>query len=223
MHELRAILFDFGGTLDGPGEPWVDRFAATYRESGVAIAGDDLRVAVGYGTRQAYHTPSVPGFSLRQTVAFHVACQFAQLTIEDPTAADAITARFVARTEAALAESHALLERLAGRFQLGVVSNFYGNVARILADAGFTHLLATIIDSTVVGVSKPDPRIFALAVERLGVPAAAALYVGDSLEQDIRPAHAAGLRTAWVTPETDRREVPADLRLRRLAELEQFI
>ncbi|HUI27924.1 MAG TPA: HAD family hydrolase [Candidatus Kryptonia bacterium] len=223
MEGLRAILFDFGGTLDGPGEPWVDRFAAAYRRVGVPVGVDELRAAAGYATRHAYHTPDIARFSLRQTVGFHVGRQFAHLKMENPLAADAIVAYFLDRTAAALAESRAVLARLAARFQLGVISNFYGNVERILADAGFASLLATVVDSTVVGVSKPDPGIFALATERLGVDPAHALFVGDSLEQDITPAHHAGLRTAWVTSRTGACKPPPDLRVRRLGELEHLI
>lgn len=221
MDGLRAILFDFGGTLDGPGEPWVDRFARVYEETGIAVSREALRDATGYGTRQAYHTPSIADCSLRATVAFHVDRHFAHLKIENPAAANSIVDRFVARTEAQLAHSRTLLARLARRFRLGVISNFYGNVERILADAGFASLLTAVLDSTVVGVSKPDVRIFILAVERLAVAPAEVLFVGDSLTQDIVPAHAAGLQTAWITQSTA--AAPADLRVRGLAELEQLI
>ncbi|HTO57273.1 MAG TPA: HAD family hydrolase [Pseudomonadales bacterium] len=220
---MRAILFDFGGTLDGPGEPWIDRFTWAYRQTGLSIDDGELRAAVGYGTRQAYRTPAVAKFSLAETVGFHVACQFAHLKIEDPATSNAIATAFLDRTESAMTENRPVLARLAARFRLGVVSNFYGNVEGILAGAGFRPLLGAVIDSTVVGVSKPDPRIFAMAIERLDVPAAATLYVGDSLDQDIAPARAAGLRTAWVTKRTDAPAPPPDLRIATLSDLERLI
>jgi putative hydrolase of the HAD superfamily len=55
-----------------------------------------------------------------------------------------------------------------------------------------------IIVSEEVGVWKPDPGIFAIALERAGVAASEAIYVGDSAEHDIPGAHAAGLRAVWV-------------------------
>ncbi|HVN86519.1 MAG TPA: HAD family hydrolase [Candidatus Binatia bacterium] len=223
VRECEAIAFDFGGTLDGPGEPWVERFAVAYRDAGVDVAPGDLHEAAGYGTRQAYHTAAVASFSLRETIAFHVSCQFAHLQIENPLAADRIGARFLARTEAALAESRVVLTRLAARRHLAVISNFYGNVERILADAGFAPLLATVLDSTVVGISKPDPRIFTLAAERLGFAPHEVLYVGDSFEHDIVPAHTAGLRTAWLTGRSAVANTRCDLRIVRLSDLEQLI
>ncbi len=221
---LKGILFDFGGTLDGPGLPWVDRFAIAYGEAGIEVPDARLRDATGYGTRQAYRTSQVSGFDLQETVAFHVTCQFTRLQIENPRAADRIVAAFVARSTAALAESRATLERLAGRFKLGVVSNFYGNMDRILTDAGIAPLLATIVDSTVVGVCKPDPGIFVLALARLEVSPAQALFVGDSLGQDIIPARAAGLRTAHLVRAPEGLDAsPADLRVRTLPELESLL
>jgi putative hydrolase of the HAD superfamily len=220
---VRGILFDFGGTLDGPGLPWADRFAILYREAGIDVA-DRLRAATGYGTRQAYQMRQVAGLNLRETVVFHVKYQFEYLTIDNPSAAEKIVSGFVMAATTALAESRAILERLARRFKLGVVSNFYGNLGRVLSDAGIDPLLSVIVDSTVVGISKPDCSIFTLAVATLGAHPADVLMVGDSLEQDIAPARAAGLRTAWlaagrVSPDP----LPADLRLATLGELDDVL
>ena len=55
-----------------------------------------------------------------------------------------------------------------------------------------------IVVSEEVGVWKPDPAIFAIALERAGVAAEDAIYVGDSAEHDIPGAHAAGLRAVWI-------------------------
>ena len=77
--------------------------------------------------------------------------------------------------------------------QVGVVSNADGHVADDLAAAGFGDLFDVIVDSTVVGVSKPDPAIFGFALDRLGVSAADTWYVGDSPLFDLGGARAAGL------------------------------
>jgi FMN phosphatase YigB (HAD superfamily)/dTDP-glucose pyrophosphorylase len=200
VSDLRLILFDFGGTLDGPGVPWVDRFAVAYGRAGLEIPAERLRRAAAVGTRSAYDTPAVAGYDLRETVAFHVAAQFSWLGIVDAAAAERIVAIFVRDTTTALATSRSLLERLRRRFRLGVVSNFYGNLHRVLSSAGIAPLLSSIVDSTVAGIRKPDPRIFELAIAEAGVGASETLYVGDSLEQDIVPARAVGLRTVWLMP-----------------------
>jgi HAD superfamily hydrolase (TIGR01509 family) len=78
-------------------------------------------------------------------------------------------------------------------FQVAVVSNADGTVDKDLAAAGFGELLDIVIDSTLAGVSKPDPAIFTLALEALGVAPAEAWYVGDSALFDLQGARAAGL------------------------------
>ena len=78
-------------------------------------------------------------------------------------------------------------------YQVAIVSNADGTVAQDLQAAGFGPLFDVIIDSTVVGVAKPDPGIFTYALEALGVAAADTWYVGDSPLFDRGGAEAAGL------------------------------
>lgn len=80
-----------------------------------------------------------------------------------------------------------------GGLRLGVVSNAEGKVARDLDRAGFAGLFDTVVDSFVVGVEKPDPAIFRLALERLGVRAEHALFIGDLPAVDVAGARAAGI------------------------------
>jgi putative hydrolase of the HAD superfamily len=60
------------------------------------------------------------------------------------------------------------------------------------------QLFAVVVVSEEVGVWKPDPGIFEIALEQTGVEASEAIYVGDSAEHDVPGAHAAGLRAVWV-------------------------
>jgi HAD superfamily hydrolase (TIGR01549 family) len=225
--DLRLVLFDFGGTLDAPGVPWVDRFVVAYRKAGLHVTTAALREAAGAGTRAAYRTAAVAGYDLRETVAFHVARQLEHLGLRDAAAAERVVTTFVLEATTALAESRALLERLRRRFRLGIVSNFYGNLQRILDAAGLAPLLSTVIDSTAVGLAKPDPGVFTLALAAAGASPSETLYVGDSMRQDILPARAAGLRTAWlVGPHGDvacDADDPADLRLGTLGDVERLL
>jgi len=78
-------------------------------------------------------------------------------------------------------------------YRLGVVSNAEGRVERDLSGAGFAGLFETVVDSHLVGVEKPDPRIFHIALERLGASAGSALFLGDVPSVDVVGAQAAGL------------------------------
>lgn len=94
----------------------------------------------------------------------------------------------------------ALLDGLRARgVAIGLVTNGGSPVQRRKLEV--TQLGArfgAIVVSAEVGMEKPDARIFALALERLGVPAAGAWFVGDHPEKDVRGAEAAGLRAVWI-------------------------
>jgi len=93
------------------------------------------------------------------------------------------------------------LERLrSAGFKLAVVSNSEGTIEQMLTEIDLRELFTTVIDSSVVGFTKPDPRIFGLALERLGVEASEALMVGDSPSADVDGAHAVGIRAALIDP-----------------------
>ena len=83
---------------------------------------------------------------------------------------------------------------------LGVVSNSEGTIEAMLEDVGLRPLFGAVVDSTVVGVAKPDPRIFHMALDRLGVAPSEAIMVGDSPTGDITGASSAGIAAALLDP-----------------------
>lgn len=80
-------------------------------------------------------------------------------------------------------------------YTLGVVSNADGRVAAALDSCGLAPYFTTVIDSHVVGVEKPDPRIFHLALDACGARPEEAIFVGDIYEIDVQ-----GARNAGITP-----------------------
>jgi putative hydrolase of the HAD superfamily len=103
-------------------------------------------------------------------------------------------------------------------YRLGVVSNAEGQVARDLDRAGFAGLFETVVDSFLVGVAKPDPAIFALALERLGLRAERTVFVGDVPSVDVAGARSAGL-TAILLDRHDLYRGADVRRMRSVAEL----
>jgi putative hydrolase of the HAD superfamily len=91
-----------------------------------------------------------------------------------------------------------LLGALHGRVSTGVVTN---NVAveqrQKVAACGFGLLLDAVVISEEAGVTKPDPRIFRLALDALGCEAAETVMIGDAWATDIEGARAAGIRPVW--------------------------
>jgi len=80
------------------------------------------------------------------------------------------------------------------------ISNSNGSVASVLAAVGLGSQLDFVVDSGQVGVEKPNPRIFELALARAGVAPSEAAYVGDFYSIDVRGATAAGLRAVLLDP-----------------------
>lgn len=85
-------------------------------------------------------------------------------------------------------------------YRLAVISNADGRVEALLEGVGLREYFEFVIDSGVVGIEKPDPRIFQMALERAGVAPADAVYIGDLYEIDVVGARAAGLRAILLDP-----------------------
>ena len=97
------------------------------------------------------------------------------------------------------AETALALTRAAG-LRAAVISNSNGSVQSILEELGLTRHLDFVLDSFVVGVEKPDPRIFTLALERAGLAPEEAVYVGDLYSVDVLGARAAGMDAVLLDP-----------------------
>ena len=83
---------------------------------------------------------------------------------------------------------------------VGCISNSDGTVEELLQRVGLGDALDFVVDSGVVGVEKPDPAIFALALERAGVAPAEALHVGDLFAVDVVGARRAGIEPVLLDP-----------------------
>ena len=220
---IRAILFDMGGTLDGDGLHWLERFLALYKSFGVKLPRDSIREAFDEAERKSAQDDTIASANLAQMIELHVKWQLAHLELNDPDLERHLAEGFLQPARKAAADNARLLATLVERgFQLGVVSNGCGNVETLCADFGYTPFLSLIVDSRHVGLFKPDPAIFLHAAEKLGGDPATILMVGDSFERDIVPAKKAGLKTAWLEGPVPRQcPDPAwvDLHLRKLADL----
>lgn len=84
--------------------------------------------------------------------------------------------------------------------KVAIISNSEGMLDRLFADLGILQHFDLVVDSGKVGVEKPDPRIFHIALERYGVAPQRALHLGDMFATDILGARAAGLRHALIDP-----------------------
>ncbi len=92
---------------------------------------------------------------------------------------------------------HSTLERLAGQYSLGVITNGNADVHRL----GLADYFRFALSAEELGIGKPDPHPFQTALKLAGVSAAQAVHIGDHPSDDIAGAQAAGLRAIWFNPQ----------------------
>lgn len=110
---------------------------------------------------------------------------------------------------------------------IGIVSNASGQIEEILGRSGICQVgpgdhasVLCIVDSHVVGVAKPDPRIFDFALPYfIGIEPSRIAYVGDSVVMDVGGAIAAGLKPILVDPYDDAVDLVSCRRIASLLEL----
>jgi len=239
---MRAILFDFGGTLDYPGH-WLDRFLRQYRSAGIDLSRAELDHAYDAATQTAYRAAeSIRELGLARLNRYLVGLQIEELMETGPVSvrellnstraagkaelANRISEGFTRESLDGLASSRQIVAALGARFKIGIVSNFYGNLDRVLAETGWAQHVDAVADSSRVGISKPAAGIFHAALTQLKVAPREAAMVGDSLDKDCAPARRLGLTTVWLRHRgvvaKGVEGVLADFTIRDLAELEDL-
>lgn len=224
--DCAGILFDFGGTLDSDGEHWLDRFFALYRQESIDFPEDVIKRAFYRAVSLCEADSRVNSWGLRSLMRHHVGLQFTELGLEEPGKRDRMIDTFCSKSERFLRRNAQLLQRVRERFRLGLVSNFYGNVATICEEAGLSPSLDVVIDSARLGKKKPDPEIYLAALHALGLSPEQAVFVGDSYDRDMMPARRLGMKTIWLkgpNPRIPANADPVDACITSLAELESLV
>jgi putative hydrolase of the HAD superfamily len=225
VNDRAALLFDFGGTLDADGLPWKERMARLFRDEGASVTPERFDPAF-YAADDALVGTVPATTSFRATVERLAAGVASGLALPDTAIAGRVARRFLSDALAALHGNAPLLRELGRRYRLGVVSNFYGNLAQVCDDAGIRSLFGVLVDSAEVGCTKPAPRIFQLALDALGVSAAKATFVGDSLPRDMAGARGIGMSHIWLVGSETPAASPCcrdDRQIRSLRELEAIL
>jgi putative hydrolase of the HAD superfamily len=115
-----------------------------------------------------------------------------------------------------------VLDRLADRYELGVISNSDGTMERLLKAIGLSRYFRTIVDSGTVGHQKPSLEIFRLALESMSAKPHESVYVGDIYSVDYIGATEAGMKAVLIDElgTYDGLDLP---RISKLAELEPVL
>ncbi len=220
---LRTLSLDAGGVLVRPNWGTVATVLATHgiAATPAALATEELAVM-----RELDSPESIRLTSDEDRTAAFLARVLARTGVVAPPAAASAAIAELCRLHAAenlWDDVPADVVPALARFRalgllLVVLSNANGTVRMKLDRLGMGRWFAAVVDSGEEGVEKPDPRFFALALERVGADPATTLHVGDLFNVDVVGARAAGLRAVLV----DRGDLQADRdcpRFRDLGEL----
>jgi putative hydrolase of the HAD superfamily len=202
---IRAIFFDAGNTLVHMD---YEAIAAALGREGVAVAAADVQRAE-WRARVRLDAFFTPGASTEHpnTGERYLALVLDEVGVHSARVVAAMTSWrrsynppnglwTVLEPEA---ETALALAREAG-LATAVISNSNGTIADILAGLGLVRHLDFVVDSACVGVEKPDPRIFRIALDRAGLEPAEAAYMGDLYSIDVLGARAAGLTAVLMDP-----------------------
>lgn len=195
----KGYIFDYGGTLDTGGQHWGMLLWHAFERHQVPVSESQFRDAYVYAERTLGRNKIIqPTDTFLQTLKAKVQLELTYLNNESYT--DAIVSDVYERTKSQTALSRRVLMQMKAS-PMVLVSNFYGNISVVLQEFGLDGIFAEIIESAVVGIRKPDPQIFLLGVDALGMKPEEVTVVGDSLEKDIIPAKRAGCHTVWLKGE----------------------
>lgn len=198
---IRGIIFDYGGTLDTGGNHWGRVIWEAYERHHLPVTAQQYCEAYVYAERTLGSEPIIQcAENFRRTLEAKLKLQREYLLSRGVVDADlsALVDELDQLARRQTANSRKVLLQLKERLPLVLVSNFYGNLAAVLSDYGLADLFGHVVESATVGVRKPDPRIFMLGVEALGLSPQQVMVVGDSMKNDIRPARSIGCHTVWL-------------------------
>lgn len=206
VSKIKGIIFDYGGTLDTGGDHWSEVIWNAWQQAGVATDKEEFRVAYVYAERELARTLHIlPHHNFHDLLDIKIQIELQKLAEDGhfPPAQIEDMAKKIAQicydsAKASVEKAKPVLEALSKRYPMVLVSNFYGNVETVLKDFGIESYFKKVIESAVVGVRKPDPKIFTLGVEALDLKPEEVLVIGDSYAKDIVPAEKAGCQAIWL-------------------------
>ena len=203
MMQVKWILFDFGGCLDSDGVHSRALFLNQFAKYKLLDSAEDFtrfQDAYTYSDRTVIDNCLIadsPLLEMNDKMCYYIA--------EKLNKFDALKVTEVAKSiteiqSQYLKRNKKILEQLSTQYQLGIISNFSGNLITILNEFSLASHFSFVLDSYHVGSSKPDPAIFNLAIEKCNSTSKDICFVGDNIERDINPANALGMKTILMVP-----------------------
>ncbi len=205
---LRAIFFDAGNTLI---YPRVEELAADLTRQGYPASAEDFYAAERAGKQKLdeWLWPQIRQGVVPRTIDHYYWGEYLKALVErlgvpEPERLPMMQRvaegfRDITCWSKVLPETPPFLEALRAQgYFLGVISNSIGTMEEQLGRVGLARHFDTVLDSALVGVEKPHPEIFQIALSRAKVAPAETLFVGDTNATDMGGAQLAGLRGVLI-------------------------
>ncbi len=233
VDQIKGIIFDYGGTIDSNGKHWAEVLWEAYHDRQVPVSKEQFREAYVYTERYlAVNQVIKPEHTFYDLLRIKVSLQIEELKLKEYLPADynsedyvlAISNQCYTFVQNLILEEKPLLSLLHEKYPMVLVSNFYGNVQAVLKDFDIIKFFDKIIESAVVGIRKPNPAIFELGVQQLGLSPQDIVVIGDSYTKDIAPAKKVGCKTIWLKGKgwgEDEDNATADVIIKDFKELKQ--
>lgn len=200
----KVLIFDYGATLDTNGIHWYYIFKQEHLRYNDFLSDEQLRDAYIYAeqTISKQHLVEAKDNFL-QTLLIKVNLQYERLYEQGVILKNMYHVQEVAENCYNIAKQNILnvkpmLQYFAKEYRLAIVSNFYGNLESVLTDYDIRQDFETVVESAVIGVSKPDKKLLLTCFERMDIKPESAVIIGDSYKKDIVPAKQLGASTIWI-------------------------
>lgn len=209
--DIKGIIFDYGGTIDTNSRHWAEVLWSQYAKHHIPVDKGSFREAYVFGERSLAKYPYVrPDHNFFDVLLFKCKLQMEYLALHHHLEMDerklqqyalSVAESSYLYVQEVLKTTRPVVETLSKKYKLVLVSNFYGNIQTILGDFKLDSFFADVVESSVVGVRKPDPAIYQLGVDAMGFNASEVLVVGDSFSKDVVPAKKVGCKVVWLKGE----------------------
>ncbi len=195
---IKALFFDYGGTLDAPGVAWKEHFYPIYKRHGVNVNKDDFTRAF-YLADDSLVAEDPEHLNLTEIVLEQVRRVLNNLGCYREDLHKRIASEFVRNSLENIQKNKNHLNHLKKRYRLGIISNNYGNLQAICQETGLDEVMEVLVDSNRVGSEKPDKQIFQHALKILGVEPQESVMIGDNVKRDILGAQSVGMATILIS------------------------
>lgn len=201
--KTKWILFDFGGCLDSDGIHSRTLFYNCFVEQGILEKGynlDSFQEAYTYSDRRVIQESLITGSGLLEMNEIMCSYIAQNLNIKSNIDIFKVAKAITDYQSSSLKRNKMTLENLKSFYQLGIISNFSGNLNIILDEFSLRPNFNFVLDSYHVGFSKPSPEIFKIAISKCQTDPSNIYFVGDNILNDIIPAKELGMKTVLIQP-----------------------